>query len=290
MIPLDSLPDPSLEGEAIALMSGGLGKAEVELAASFTAPLFWLLRGKHGETIKNGSVFFLDAGEGVFAVTASHVLEECLADSRSRSFVQCMIGGNGDTLPIHIGDRIIDANHDLDIATFRVTEEEVRATGHTVLTGFQKTWPPPLPQKDKGVVYCGYPGKCREVLAPREISFGCFGSGAIATSVNENSISVQIEREHLIPVLGEGMVPENYDFGGISGGPLIAIVQTATIRSWRPAGIIIRGPNTSEDIEEAISGFELITARPIHFILPNGELDNARWEMNNIHRSRQRNS
>jgi hypothetical protein len=265
-------------------MKGGLGQAEVELAASFTAPLFWILRGERGETIKNGSVFFLDAGEGVFAVTASHVVEECFADSRSPSFVQCMIGGNGDTLPIHLRDRIIDANHDLDIATFRVTEEEVRATRHTVLTGYQKAWPPPSPQRDRGIVYCGYPGTGREVLAPREISFGCVASNGIATSVNEDSISVQIEREHLFPLLGEGMIPENYDFRGISGGPLIAIVQTSTIRSWMPAGVIIRGPNTSNNVEEAIPGFEVITARPIQFILPNGELDNDRWAMNNIHR------
>ncbi len=41
-----------------------LGKAEIEFAASVTAPLFWVLRDHSGERIKNGSVFFLDAGRG----------------------------------------------------------------------------------------------------------------------------------------------------------------------------------------------------------------------------------
>jgi hypothetical protein len=131
MIPLDADPDPS-----IAIIRGGLGKAEIEFAASVTAPLFWTLRDSEGERIKSGSAFFLDAGRGVFAVTACHVVEECFADSKLPTFVQTMIGGHGPTVPFHLGDRLIDAHHDLDIATFRVTPEEVKLTGHTVLTGF----------------------------------------------------------------------------------------------------------------------------------------------------------
>jgi len=35
-------------------------------------------------------------------------------------------------------------------------------------------------------------------------------------------VSSQIEREYLIPVLGEGLPPENFNFGGISGGPMLS--------------------------------------------------------------------
>jgi len=78
-------------------------------------------------------------------------------------------------------------------------------------------------------------------------------------------------------------MPENYDLGGMSGGPLIAIIQTPTLRLWKPAGVIIQGPNTSGNPSESISGFEVIKARPLHFVLPDGYLDVSRWEMNNIH-------
>jgi hypothetical protein len=44
--------------------------------------------------VKNGSVFFIDAGKGAFGVTAAHVVTECLNDSKSM-FVQCMIGHHG---------------------------------------------------------------------------------------------------------------------------------------------------------------------------------------------------
>jgi hypothetical protein len=114
-----------------------LGKAEIEFAASVTAPLCWVLRDCSGEMIKSGSAFFLSTGIATFAVTACHVVEQCFADSKLPTFVQAMIGGRrGRPIPIHLGDRIIDAHHDLDIATFRVTPDELELGGHTVLSGF----------------------------------------------------------------------------------------------------------------------------------------------------------
>ena len=44
MIPLGSEPDPAQKEEAKKLLADGLGKAEVEVIASFVAPLFWTLR------------------------------------------------------------------------------------------------------------------------------------------------------------------------------------------------------------------------------------------------------
>jgi hypothetical protein len=284
MIPYDSTPDPSMIEEAIGLMRGGLGKAELEFVASVTAPIFWMLRDSNGgERIKNGSVFFLDAGEGLFAVTAAHVIKECMDDTKSPMFVQCVIGSNGGRcVPIHLGDRIIDAHDGIDIATLRITLEELKHIGCTALTGYQKTWPPRLPEIERGITYCGFPGNGRMLLAPRRISFGCMPMAGIVTSAHETCISVQIERDQLIRVLGNDDFPENFDFGGISGGPLIAIVQTLTIRSWMPAGVIFQGPNPSGDPDQSIAGLEIIRARPVHFINPDGSLDCARWQQSNL--------
>ena len=82
-------------------------KVDLEFVASLTTPLFWTLRDSSGnERVKGGSLFFLDAGEGVFAVTAAHVVVECFNDSKSPMFVQSMIGSNGGvSLPIYLGDR-----------------------------------------------------------------------------------------------------------------------------------------------------------------------------------------
>jgi hypothetical protein len=93
-----------------------------------------------------------------------------------------------------------------------------------------------------------------------------------------------IEREKLVQVHGDGIFVEDYDFGGVSGGPVIAIVQTPIVRSWMPAGVIIQGPNPTGDISQSIQGFEMIKARPVQYILPDGHLDIARWEMTNVNR------
>jgi hypothetical protein len=227
--------------------------------------------------MKNGSVFFLDAGKGPFAVTAAHVVTECFEDSKSSMFVQCMIGSNGGlTLPIHLGDRIIAVHPGIDIATFRVTPDELVKIGRTPVTGFQKAWPPPLPQVDRGATYCGFPGNGRRVLGRREISFGIVGMGGIVTSAHETCISIQIEREHLIRVLGIEEFTENYDFGGMSGGPLLANGDASVL------DVVFQGPNPSGDPENSIQGFEIIRARPVHFINPDGMLDVARWENSNL--------
>lgn len=64
--------------------------------------------------------------------------------------------------------------------------------------------------------------------------------GGIANSSSETVISIVIDRENLFQVFGDEVMLEDYDFGGISGGPVLAIVQTPTIRSWMPVGRLAR--------------------------------------------------
>jgi hypothetical protein len=105
--------------------------------------------------------------------------------------------------------------------------------------------------------------------------------GGFATSVHESCISIQIEREKLVSVSGDDL-PENYDFRGMSGGPVLEILRTENGLFWRrPAGVIFQGPNTSDDSEESIPGLEIIRARPVHFINADGTLDIARWDQSN---------
>jgi hypothetical protein len=150
------------------------------------------------------------------------------------------------------------------------------------LIGHQKTWPPAPPQVDRGVYYCGFPGVSTLWLSTTEISFGAAPGGGVASCISDNDISTLMEREHLIDVMGTGLPPENFDFGGISGGPMLTAVEDKGIRSWRLAGVIYNGPNTSDDPEEAIAGLEIIRVRRADFLMPNGELDVQRWGMANL--------
>ena len=286
MLPLEAQPNEAEKQAAIAMILAGLGEAELRVVASYTGPIFWMLRrSDKTRLMKNGSMFLLNTGTRVIAVTAAHVVEECLQDTKSSAFVQCMVGSKlGHPVPFFLGDRLIDAHRGIDIATFWLTPAEIRQTGLEVLAGFYyPLWPPRLPQIDRGVTYCGFPGNGRRWLAPKEISFGCVAMAGVVSNCSENSLSVQIEREHLSQVLGNEAMPENYDFGGISGGPVLAIIQTPTIRSWMPAGVIFEGPNPGNATDQqAIAGLEIIRARPMHFIKADGMLDITLWEQSNF--------
>lgn len=265
------------EAEARAIMSSGLGKAELKFVMSLTVPLFWVIRDSDGKfQARNGSAFFLNAGQGPFGVTASHVLKGLSADRAAHNVVAVQIGD----LPFDpdAKNAIIASDDQIDIATFRIADKEIRELGKTALTGFQHRWPPLPPLQDRGVYFGGFPGVETVWASPREISFGAAPAGGVASSISERDVSSLVNRANLIPLLGAGIPAENYDFGGMSGGPMLTVVEQNGLRSWSLAGVIYQGPNTSLDINKAIAGLEIFKARRAHFILPDGTLDVARWQ------------
>lgn len=270
--------------EAKAIMQGGLAQVELELVTSFCAPLYWALPyDAGGIRTRNGTAFFLDAGFGVFGVTANHVIEGWKASRLSGAAGSLLLGSNGVPLLLDWDARQIDAHVEIDIATFRVTADEVARLGKVVLTGSQTQWPPNPPVVQCGIYYSGYPGQATRYPRSDEVIFGAAPGGGIATSVSELDVSTMLERENMLPVLGRGLPPENFDFRGLSGGPMLTVVQNG-LRSWRLAGVIYQGPNADQDGNEAILGMEVIRARRADFLLADGTLDASRWGALNISR------
>jgi hypothetical protein len=272
-----SLEEQLSVDEGRAILQRGLGKFELELVTSFCAPLYCAMRDRDGNIYsRNGTAFFLDAGEGLFGVTAAHVIDGLRKLRQTEGAGPMRLAGNGTSVQLDWDARVIDAHPDIDIATFRIEQGEVKVLGKQVLTGFQKQWPPDPPVERCGIYYSGYPGVGTRRPSPQEAIFGATPGSGIASSVSERDISTLIERQHLIPMLGGGIPPENFDFRGISGGAMLMVIQ-GRLRSWALAGVIYQGPNTSENPDEAISGLEIIRARRAHFLLPDGRLDTARW-------------
>jgi hypothetical protein len=269
-------PPITTEAQARAMMAV-LGKAEGEFVASLTVALFWVLRDSDRFSARNGSAFFLDAGKGPFGVTAQHVIQGWREDRARKNVVALQMAG----IPFDPEgkNKIIAEHAGIDIATFRISPEEIKLTGKTVLKGYQSHWPPQPPLEGRGVYFAGFPGVEKLWLSQRDISFGIAPGGGVANSVSEDNVSSLIDREKIIPVLGDGIPPENYNFQGISGGPMLSVIEyKGLIRSWALAGVIYEGPNTSEKPGEAIPGLEIVRARRAHYIFPDGSLDTPRWE------------
>jgi hypothetical protein len=251
-----------------------LGIIEQKLVASFVAPLFWVEgSATEDKRVFNGTACFVDTGERLFAVTAYHVMKQHWASST----------------PLHLsnldqdfanGNRLIDSCDDIDLATFEIQHSEIKSIGKDFIRGTNHSWPPSTPQQDQAVCWAGFPVK--ETLGPENmtIEFGTAMYTGVVASTNERDISVQIETEKGIALLGKGVLPPNYRYSGISGSLLVARTECSGIEGWSLAGIIYEGPNPQDDTAQAITGLEIIKARKSDFIHPDGTLNRSLW--NNI--------
>jgi hypothetical protein len=272
----DQQTPPLSREEAIAIMKGGLGEAELALATSFCAPLYWINRPDRRQIeVRNGSAFFVDAGNGPFGVTAHHVVKKW-QEHRENGCGPLRLGGEGTSVEFYYEDRQIAFHAGLDIATFEMTAEEIKRIGKIAITGTQSSWPPKPPTVDRGIYYCGFPQIETRQLSLQKVEFGSLRGSGVATSVNDRDVVTMIEREYLIPAGSRPAPPENFDFGGISGGIMMTVVE-GRLRSWALAGMIYEGPSTSDDPNEAIPGFEIIRSRRADFLKADGTLDTALW-------------
>ncbi len=245
--------------EAKAFLKGDFGIVMRDLAASYVAPFFWASKTAE-DMIKfsNGMMSFLDCGEGPFAVTASHVYHGYLQDLKSQPACKFQLF-DLDFVP---EERLIDDSVALDIATFRISRQEVAQIDKSVLTGSQSSWPPAPPDRDCGVFFSGCTGSDRVVDWPKEINFGYFTALTVASRVSEDQIACQFEAEEEFDPFGYGPLPEDYDFGGISGSALLTLVNHKGVWSWRLGGIVY----------EASRSLRIIYARRPDCLLPDGRL------------------
>jgi hypothetical protein len=210
---------------------------------------------------RQGSMFFLDCGRGPFAVTAGHVFERFIKDRAQYRVRGSQIGN----IAFNPEERLIawGKNLGLDIATFRVTPEEITATGKKIVQGTEAAWPPP-PNPNEAVFFGGFPGCERDPIGPHEMVFGLHSAMPGLTSFTEHQVCCQFARENWIDVRGIGLPPVGYDLGGVSGGPMLQPVFVDGAWTWRLVGVV------SEAL--SIEGFERVTAVRSHFILPDGRL------------------
>jgi hypothetical protein len=277
-------PGMSLSVEEAKEIMRRLGPAELQFVISISAPLYWEdhRRPDGRRATRNGTAFFLRTHEAMFGVTAAHVIE---GQNSWRAYCHehgptplRLAGRKGNSIELPWDARCVDINLEIDIATFMIADREIASIDRTIYSGYQASWPPPPPAKNKGIFYCGFPTVGTHVPSRNEVVFGAFAGSGVASAVNDRDVLTQVEREYLEPALGEGIPPENYNFGGISGGPMLHVVETKSgLRLNALAGVIYAGPNTSDDPNKAIPGFELFYARRPHFIRADGFLEHELW-------------
>jgi len=242
--------------EAISLLKGLYGREISNLASSYTSAIFWISAASNVET-SNGSIFFINCGNGPFAVTADHVYEGYIKNKNIDPFLRCQIGN----VPFVPENRLIDRDKELDIATFAIDAKEIKADGKVVHAVNPNNWPPKPPDVGKGIFFAGYPKAYRKDKIPEKIEFGTYVGVLTVTSVSESHIVCQYDRDEIVNMFGNETLPERQYLGGLSGAPLWTLVQTE-IFSWRLGGIIY----------EFSTDYELLYARRPDCISTDGHI------------------
>lgn len=103
------------------------------------------------------------------------------------------------------------------------------------------------------------------LIAPYELSFAVYPGLMVAKSVNQRNISCCFEREFLVERRGFSAPPPNYDIGGMSGGPLLTLVERNGLQYLSLGGVISQGS----------SDFELFFASRADCILEDGTLSRS---------------
>lgn len=246
------------EERARILASGTYGQASLEHIASFGVPFFIVRRGtistrKLDSTrnlLSNGTAFVVDLGQGPFGVTANHVVEAALAATVEKVglFPKRF---DMPALPLvdmpNFEERIIVRDAERDIATFRLTIDEVADLGVSILSA-----PPMVPTESMGgVAFVGYPGTQRDIVTVQRgpdgpemtLSWAVFPGFGVAASVSDRQVTFQFDVSELTnPPPGFRHPDPNLDLGGMSGGPMLMKCETQSgIEYWAPAAVITQG-------------------------------------------------
>lgn len=99
---------------------------------------------------------------------------------------------------------------------------------------------------------CGYPAISRR-SEHGKLSFGALMTSPIVEAVNDRQITFLIERENTVPIVGGGYPEEGSMLGGISGAPMLSVIENeAGVILFNLVGVV---SDASHSIGEIVQGW-----------------------------------
>ena len=249
---------PLSKEEAIALARGPYATTvEIAIAASI-APFLW--RERDEESISRSEMGRSSSYRPIGPSWLQLTMFTRYLDARNKfgDFARCQIGN----LRFVPEDRLIARNESLDIATFAITSEEIKKTYDGK---FAMSFDPMNPQGGQGRVFRRV-SRSRKATSERARDRKRYFYGFDRRGQCQRSRDLgHFDRERQVDKPGRPTSPEVYEIGGVSGGPLVTMVDSANLCYWRLGGVMTDF-NTS---------FEIFYATRADFILPDGTLKSA---------------
>lgn len=202
--------------------AGLLGEKLAKFPLLFAKAVFFGQRPSKNRPseIRNGTVSLADLGGGPLAITCEHVIAGYIEMAKIHDNLVFQIG----SVEINPLEQLIDKNARLDLATIRLTEDQVRlitSEGEIGSCVFRpRVWPPEALKQGQFVAFGGFPGQLRTVASFDEYIFGSWSSGASKiSSVSESQFVSAFEREFWVKPFGAEHHMHMDALGGLSGGP-----------------------------------------------------------------------
>jgi hypothetical protein len=166
--------------------------------------------------ITGASCFVLKFKTGYIGVTAAHVVNELIKARCHTSSLACLI----QLTHLNILNAIIDMNDNLDIATFRISEEKIRTSGAQAFD-VSSEWPPQIQiKRQMPIQLVGFP-ECLRKIDYAGGSVNCAGYQALALVEDYNDREIIVIYD---PEQSRGspkLLPLGFNLSGCSGGPAV---------------------------------------------------------------------
>jgi hypothetical protein len=163
-----------------------------------------------------------------FLVTADHVVDEALARLAPGDW-DCVAG----PLELPLCDRIISRNENLDLATIRLTQEEVQILErHDRLIVRPEEWPPRPPAVEDLIVLVGFPASVRVIRSWTDGVFNAVTLQGLVTGIRDDGFRYRAEMKDLrqYDVVAGNEEDVLTDYAGISGGPVFRVKSEPLLR------------------------------------------------------------
>ena len=249
------------EAEARAAVAGPFGVESARLTISCCLPLFWFRPGDPtGAIMNSGTVTLARPNERTFGITAAHVVRGYQSDLERHALGALL----GDADIGDLASRIIDVSDDLDLATIDLSDGLLERLGPGWSVFPLSLWPPQPPMEDRGITMGGFPASLRQVMGPGRVAFGPWTVLSIARGVTDDQITWKFAKEYLV---SQPANPQSgaarFELGGISGGPLLRVGESA-------GGLV--GFRLSGIISQARPEYEFVVAKRADFIRADGTI------------------
>jgi hypothetical protein len=247
-----------------------LHKQVADLTMAVARPLICFnTREEWPKRLYGGTCFILRFDAGLIGVTANHVIEAFRrkAHGQEGQFVYLLR-----TVQIDLMAAIIDRNHERDIATFRVTEDQLIGS-EAIAIDCRMEWPPPQPHKGAALSLAGYPEKLKKPSLHSNVEFRAYVNMCFAESVSDNDIGVTYEPGRDFRVRADAEFPDlGANLSGCSGRPVLMHFERNGYHRRFPVGVIIEG----------LADFDLIRIRRVNAVRLDGTIIQVTVDMRQL--------